>query len=59
MKKEMKESISQYVELYDAIQERTGNDQVTAVILQEIGKDGRGLPSQINQNLEILTDRSV
>ena len=41
MKKEMKESISQYVELYDAIQEKTGNDAVTAVILQEIGKDTR------------------
>ncbi len=37
MKKEMNESISRYVELYDAIQEKTGNDEVTAVIFQEIG----------------------
>jgi len=41
MKKEMMESISHYVELYDAIQEKTGNDEVTVVILQEIGKDAR------------------
>ena len=41
MKKEMKESIEHYVELYDAIQVKTGNDEVTAVILQEIGKDLR------------------
>ena len=37
----MKESIEHYVELYDAIQVKTGNDEVTAVILQEIGKDTR------------------
>ena len=41
MKKEMKESIEHYVELYDAIQVKTGNDDVTAVLLQEIGKDLR------------------
>ncbi len=41
MKKEMKESIEHYVELYSEIQDRTGNDGVTAVILQEIGKDAR------------------
>jgi hypothetical protein len=41
MKKDMKESISHYVELYSEIQDKTGNDEVTAVILQEIGKDLR------------------
>ena len=41
MNKEMKESISHYVELYDAIQEKTGNDVITVTILQEIGKDTR------------------
>ena len=41
MKKEMKESISHYVELFDMIQEKTGNDDFAVVILQEIGKDAR------------------
>jgi len=41
MKKEMMESISHYVELYSEIQDKTGNDDVTVVILQEIGKDTR------------------
>ena len=41
MKKDMKESISNYVELYSEIQDKTGNDDVTVVILQEIGKDAR------------------
>jgi len=41
MKTETKKSIDQYVELYDAIQEKTGNDIIAAAILQEIGKDKR------------------
>ena len=41
MKKEMVKSIDHYVELYDAIQDKTGNDDITTVILQEIGKDAR------------------
>jgi len=41
MKTEMKKSIDQYVELYDAIQEKTGNDAIAMAILQELGKDMR------------------
>ena len=40
MKIEMK-SINQYVELFDAIQEKTPGNEVTIAILQEIGKDRR------------------
>jgi len=36
-----KKSIDQYVELYDAIQEKTPSDEVAIAILQEIGKDKR------------------
>ncbi|MFC1634643.1 hypothetical protein ACFL5Z_07345 [Planctomycetota bacterium] len=36
-----KKSIGQYVELYDAIQEKTPSDEVAIAILQEIGKDKR------------------
>lgn len=38
---ETKQSIDSYVGLYDAIQEKTGNDAATVAILQEIGKDSR------------------
>ena len=41
MKTEMKKSIGQYVELYDAIQEKTGSDEISIAILHEIGKDKR------------------
>ena len=34
-----KKSINRYVELYDAIQEKTPSDEVAIAILQEIGKD--------------------
>jgi hypothetical protein len=36
-----KKSIDQYVELYDAIQEKTPSNEVAIAILQEIGKDKR------------------
>ena len=36
-----KKSINRYVELYDAIQEKTPSDEVAIAILQEIGKDKR------------------
>ena len=36
-----KKSIDQYVELYDAIQEKTPSDEAAIAILQEIGKDKR------------------
>jgi hypothetical protein len=36
-----KKSIGQYVELYDAIQEKTPSEGVAIAILQEIGKDKR------------------
>ncbi len=41
MKTEMKKSISQYIELYDAIQESTPSEEVAVAILHEIGKDKR------------------
>ncbi len=41
MEKRMQESIDNYIELYDAIQYKTGDEGVTVAILQEIGKDKR------------------
>ena len=41
MKTETKKSINQYVELYDAIQEKAPSEEATIAILQEIGKDKR------------------
>ena len=40
MKIEIK-SINKYVELFDAIQEKTPSNEVAIAILQEIGKDKR------------------
>ena len=36
-------SINQYVELYDAIQEKAPSEEVAIALLQEIGKDRRSL----------------
>jgi len=41
MKKEIQKSISEYVELYDAIQEKAPSNEVAIAILQEVGKDKR------------------
>jgi hypothetical protein len=41
MKKEIQKSISEYVELYDAIQEKAPSGEVAIAIFQEIGKDKR------------------
>ena len=41
MKTEMKKSINQYVELYDAIQEIAPSEESAIAILREIGKDKR------------------
>ncbi len=41
MKTETKKSVSQYVELFDAIQEKAPSEEVAIAILQEIGKDTR------------------
>lgn len=41
MKREIQKSIDEYVELYAAIQEKTGNDEIAVAILQEIGRDKR------------------
>ena len=41
MKTETKNSINQYVELFDAIQEKAPSEEATIAILQEIGKDKR------------------
>ena len=47
MKKEIQKSIDEYVELYDAIQEKTPGAEVAIAILQEVGKDKR--TEQINE----------
>ncbi len=41
MKTETKKSIDQYIELYDAIQEKAPSEEAAIAILQEIGKDKR------------------
>ncbi len=41
MKTEIQKSISEYVELYDAIQEKAPSNEVAIAILQEVGKDKR------------------
>lgn len=41
MKTQTQERIDYYVELYDAISNKTGNDTITAIIFQEIIKDMR------------------
>lgn len=41
MKKEIQKSISEYVELFDAIQEKVPGNDVAIAILQEVGKDKR------------------
>jgi len=47
MKKEIQKSIDEYVELYDAIQEKTPGTEVAIAILREVGKDKR--TEQINE----------
>ena len=41
MKKEIQKSISEYIELFDAIQEKVPGNDVAIAILQEVGKDKR------------------
>ena len=41
MKIETQNKIDYYVELYDAIMAKTGNDEITVVIFQEVIKDMR------------------
>jgi len=41
MKTETIKSVSQYIELYDAIQEKAPSEEVAIAILQEMGKDKR------------------
>ncbi len=53
----MKKSISQYVELYDAIQEKTSSDEVAIAILQEIGKDKRSKFFEEASNNELATEK--
>ena len=41
MKKEFQKSIDEYIELYDAIQEKAVSEDVAVAVFQEIGKDKR------------------
>ena len=41
MKKEFQKSIDEYIELYDAVQEKAVSEDVAVAIFQEIGKDKR------------------
>ncbi|MBI9018878.1 MAG: hypothetical protein JEZ07_16630 [Phycisphaerae bacterium] len=41
MNEKVEKCISDYVELYGAIQDKTDSDEVSIVILQKIGKDRR------------------
>ena len=41
MQAEVQNKIDYYVELYDRIQERVGNDDIAVVIFQELTKDKR------------------
>ena len=57
MKTEMKKSIIQYVELYDAIQEKAPSEEAAIAILQEIGKDKRSrIRAEVSDN-EPATDK--
>ncbi|HBG60702.1 MAG: hypothetical protein A2Y10_13120 [Planctomycetes bacterium GWF2_41_51] len=57
MKTEIKKSIIQYVELYEAIQEKTSNDDVAIAILQEIGKDKRSKIIAEAKDDELATEK--
>lgn len=57
MKTEIEKSIKQYVELYDAIQEKTGSNEIAIVILQEIGKDRRGREIAENKDNVLATEK--
>ena len=57
MKTETKKSISQYVELYDAIQEKAPSEEATIAILQEIGKDKRSKFFEEAKDGELATEK--
>ena len=57
MKTETRKNISQYIELYDAIQEKTNSDEVAIAILQEIGKDKRSNLFEEASNDELATEK--
>jgi len=66
MKAQMQKDIDHYVELYDAIQGKTGDDGITVVIFQEITKDTRmrsiqkhdaGLATE--KQKELLRDKGI
>ncbi len=57
MKTETKNSINQYVELYDAIQEKAPSEEAAIAILQEIGKDKRSKFFEETSNNELATEK--
>lgn len=66
MKAQIQKEIDHYVELYDAVQTKTGNDDIAVVIFQEITKDTRmryiqksddGLATE--RQKELLCDRGI
>ena len=57
MKTETKKNISQYVELYDAIQEKVPSEEATIAILQEIGKDKRSKMFTEAKDDELATEK--
>ena len=57
MKTETKNSINQYVELYDAIQEKAPSEEAAIAILQEIGKDKRSKFFEEASNNELATEK--
>jgi len=57
MKTKTKKSINQYVELYDAIQEKAPSEEAAIAILQEIGKDKRSRIIAEACNDELATEK--
>ena len=57
MKTETKNSINQYAELYDAIQEKVPSEEAAIAILQEIGKDKRSKFFEETGNDESATEK--
>ncbi len=57
MKTEMMKSINQYVELYDAIQEKAPSEESAIAILQEIGKDKRSKKFTEAKDDELATEK--
>ena len=57
MNTETKKSINQYIELYDAIQEKAPSEESAIAILQEIGKDRRSKMFTEAKDDELATEK--